>query len=113
MPAAEQRPSGDVGADSDDGADVRIVVQNGEYWLRNNGDLAMLEVTVARIRARWPRATISVITSAPSLLAAYLPGVRPLSDGRLPGLAAPFWTLAAKLGPDVVGPASARWLELR
>ena len=121
MSAAQPRPNGaaagraDGGADdgADGGADVRVVVQNGEYWLRNNGDLAMLEVTVARIRARWPRATISVITSAPSLLVAYLPGVRPLSDGRLPGLAAPFWTIAARLGPGVVGPASARWLELR
>ncbi|MGI5125214.1 polysaccharide pyruvyl transferase family protein [Pseudonocardia sp. CA-107938] len=106
-------PDGESPGGPDAGAGVRVVLQNGEYWLRNNGDLAMLEVTVARIRERWPLATISVITSAPSLLVAYLPGVHPLSDGRLPGLAAPFWRVAAKLGPAVVGPASARWLELR
>ena len=28
---------------------LRILVENSEYWLRNNGDLAMLTVTLDRI----------------------------------------------------------------
>ncbi|MCE0763124.1 polysaccharide pyruvyl transferase family protein [Pseudonocardia kujensis] len=98
---------------SDAAGRPHVVVQNGEYWLRNNGDLAMLEVTVGRLRARWPDARITVLTSAPSLLSAYLPGVEPLSDGRFRALAKPAWTVAERLGPRVVGPLSAASLDLR
>ena len=98
---------------SDDGSGIRIVIQNGEYWLRNNGDLAMLDGTVARIRERWPRATLSVLTSAPSLLRAYVPGVRPISDGRMARFVAPLWRVAELAGPATVGPLSGRWLDLR
>ena len=96
-----------------DGAGIRVVIQNGEYWLRNNGDLAMLDTTVARIRERWPRATISVLTSAPSLLRAYVPGTRPLSDGRLTRLSPPLWRAAELAGPAAVGPLSGGWLQVR
>lgn len=96
-----------------DGAGIRVVIQNGEYWLRNNGDLAMLDTTVARIRERWPRATISVLTSAPSLLRAYVPGTRPLSDGRLTRLSPPLWRAAELAGPAAVGPLSGGWLQMR
>ena len=34
---------------------LRILVENSEYWLRNNGDLAMLTVTLDRIHKRWPQ----------------------------------------------------------
>ncbi|MFC4949921.1 polysaccharide pyruvyl transferase family protein [Pseudonocardia sp. GCM10023141] len=102
-----------VGPRSEDGAGLRIVVQNGEYWMRNNGDLAMLEVTVGRLRQRWPRAVISVLTSAPSLLSAYVPGVEPISDGRFSSVVRPIWTLSAWLGPATVGPLSVGWLHAR
>lgn len=97
----------------DDGSGARVVLQNGEYWLRNNGDLAMLDSTVARIRERWPRAVISVLTSAPSLLRASVPGVRPLSDGRMSTFAAPLWRAAELAGPAAVGPLSSRYLHVR
>src|SRR4051812_27483662 len=93
----------------------RVVVQNGEYWLCNKGDLAMLDVTVRRFRERWPAARIGVLTSAPHLLRAFHPTAEPISDrGRGdwpgPGLAA---QLAQRLGPSVVGPPSMAWLTAR
>src|SRR5262245_41410818 len=44
---------------------LRILVENSEYWLRNNGDLAMLTVTLDRIHQRWPDARIAVLTDSP------------------------------------------------
>src|SRR5690349_11387083 len=52
---------------------VRILIESSEYWLRNNGDLAMLEVTITRLRRRWPDAQIGVLTDVPLLLRAYHP----------------------------------------
>ena len=52
---------------------MRVVIEHSEYWLRNHGDLAMLEVTVERLRERWPRARVAVLTDSPSLLRAYFP----------------------------------------
>ena len=97
------------------GVGRRIVVQHGEHWLRNNGDLAMLGVTVGRLRARWPQAEISVLTSSPALLRAYVPGVRPVADGRLPSPLAlePVGRVVSWLGPSAVGPAAVRWLHAR
>ena len=37
----------------------RILVENSEYWLRNNGDLAMLAVTLDRMHQRFRRPTES------------------------------------------------------
>lgn len=85
---------------------MRVVVQNGEYWLCNKGDLAMLDVTVRRLSERWPGADIGVITSAPHLLRAYAPAAVPLRTG------AGAWPRATgiTLGPRVVGPPSVAWL---
>lgn len=96
-------------------SEIRVVIQNGEYWLSNHGDLAMLEVTVQRLRERWPDARIGVLTSAPSLLRAFGFGAEPISDcGRggwpVTDLVAP---LAERVGPRVVGPASIGWLTAR
>lgn len=44
----------------------------------NKGDLAMLQVTVARLRRRLPEARIGVPTTAPARLAAFCPGVEPV-----------------------------------
>lgn len=93
---------------------MRVVVQNGEYWLCNNGDLAMLEVTVGRLRELWPDATIGVATSAPSLLRAFHPGVAPISGrrGEWPRRG-PVARLAERAGPGVVGGPSVAWLSAR
>lgn len=92
---------------------MRVVVQNGEYWLSNKGDLAMLDVSVRRLRQRWPAGRIGVLTSAPLLLRAFEPTAEPITatgSGTWPreGLAA---RLAPRLGPAVVGPPSIAWLS--
>jgi polysaccharide pyruvyl transferase WcaK-like protein len=94
---------------------LRIVVQNGEYWLSNKGDLAMLAVTVRRLQERWPQARIGVLTSAPLLLRGFAPGTEPISDsgaGGWPGKPA-LGRLAERAGPRIVGPASVAWLTGR
>lgn len=98
-----------------DGSGIRVVVQNGEYWLCNKGDLAMLDVTLRRLEERWPRARVGVLTSAPHLLRAFFPGAEPVSDrgaGDWPGTDV-LGRLAEQAGPQVVGPASVGWLAAR
>jgi len=58
---------------------LRILVENSEYWLRNNGDLAMLTVTLDRMHQRWPDARIAVLTDSPCLLRAYFPRAEGIS----------------------------------
>jgi polysaccharide pyruvyl transferase WcaK-like protein len=93
----------------------RVVVQNGEYWLCNKGDLAMLDVTVGRLREHWPTARIGVLTSAPHLLRAFHPTAEPISDrgrGEWPSTG-PATRLAQRFGPEIVGPPSMAWLRAR
>jgi polysaccharide pyruvyl transferase WcaK-like protein len=95
---------------------VSVVVQNGEHWLRNYGDLAMMTVTVERLRRRWPDARIRMLTSAPSLLRAYFPTVEPLADNRsldLCGRWSPANGLPELAGPGLVGPLSIGVLTAR
>lgn len=47
---------------------MNIVVDSCSYTCQNVGDLAMLTVSVARLRALWPAATIRVLTAAPHLV---------------------------------------------
>lgn len=90
--------------------DIRVLVENGEYWLRNRGDIAMMAVTVERLRARWPRARIGVLTHQPGILQAMLPEAEPLCG--------PDWNwrpdgwhgrLSRTAGTRLVGPAALRW----
>ncbi|WP_182347873.1 polysaccharide pyruvyl transferase family protein [Tomitella gaofuii] len=89
-----------------DGGRPRILIENSEYWLRNNGDLAMLAVTLERIQSRWPAARIGVLTDSPALLAAYFPAAEAITvtgtatweDRGLSAMA------ARRLGPRFVGP---------
>jgi polysaccharide pyruvyl transferase WcaK-like protein len=94
---------------------VRVVVQNGEYWLCNKGDLAIMAVTVERMRHRWPHGRIGVITRPGLLLSAYHPDAEPISDGGAGGWSSPSglrrW--AERVGPTVVGPPSVAVLEAR
>ncbi|MGH4008079.1 MAG: GNAT family N-acetyltransferase [Pseudonocardiaceae bacterium] len=94
---------------------IHVVIQNGEYWLVNHGDLAMLEVTVRRLLERWPDARIGVLTDAPYLLRAFAFGAEPISDCGTAGwpVTDPVAPLAERAGPRVVGPASIGWLTAR
>lgn len=100
-------------SNSTTGADLRILIENGEYWLCNNGDLAMLAVTIGRLRARWPDARIAVLTDTPTLLKAYFPeaeGVT-LTDGN-PWAGPSLLDAATRLGPSLVGPVAIARLRL-
>ncbi len=57
---------------------TRILVENGEYWLRNRGDIAMMEITVRRLRERWPRARVGLLTEVPRILRALVPDAEPV-----------------------------------
>ncbi|MEC3955843.1 polysaccharide pyruvyl transferase family protein [Nocardia sp. CDC153] len=97
------------------GAGHRILIENSEYWLRNYGDLAMLEVTVRRIRERWPLATVGVMTESPALVAAYFPGVLGITVGDRDPWGAPgrIERFAAAAGPAVAGPPAVAALRAR
>ncbi|TQM43106.1 polysaccharide pyruvyl transferase family protein [Pseudonocardia cypriaca] len=58
--------------------ETRVLVENGEYWLNNKGDLAILDVSVRRLTRQWPSARVGVLTFAPGLLRAYEPAVEPI-----------------------------------
>jgi polysaccharide pyruvyl transferase WcaK-like protein len=61
---------------------MRIIVATGlntgaaEY--KNMGDIAMLQVALARLASLWPAARIEVLTESASNLGHYCPGARPL-----------------------------------
>ncbi|MFX0577494.1 polysaccharide pyruvyl transferase family protein [Nocardia nepalensis] len=90
--------------------EIRVLVENGEYWLRNRGDIATMVVTVERIRQHWPRARIGVLTQQPSVLRGLVPEAEPIygpdwrwgSDG-WQGL------LNRTAGTKVIGPAALWW----
>jgi polysaccharide pyruvyl transferase WcaK-like protein len=94
-------------------AAVQILIDHSEYWLRNNGDLAMLAVTLGRIKERWPRARIGVLTDAPLVLHGYFPEAEAITVGAAHPWAAPtpVERLAARLGAKVVGPPAIAWLQ--
>jgi polysaccharide pyruvyl transferase WcaK-like protein len=54
---------------------MNILVENGNYPLLNLGDVAMLQVCIARLRELWPDATIRVVTSDAASLHTYCGGV--------------------------------------
>jgi polysaccharide pyruvyl transferase WcaK-like protein len=106
--ASQQRPTQAI-------RPLRILVENDEYWLRNNGDLAMLAVTLDRMHQRWPDARIAVLTDSPCLLRAYFPRAEGISVFDEDPWAPPtrLERLAGHLGPRVVGPAAVARLRLR
>lgn len=64
-----------------------VVVENGAYFMDNLGDVAMLQVCVARLRDRWPGARIRVICETPERLSTAIPGVEaiaPAHGNRIP-----------------------------
>ncbi|WP_309234794.1 polysaccharide pyruvyl transferase family protein [Nocardia sp. XZ_19_385] len=87
--------------------EIRVLVENGEYWLRNRGDIAMMAVTVERIRARWPHARIGLLTHQPAILRGLLPEVEPICG--------PDWSwgsdswLTRTTATKLIGPAALWW----
>lgn len=60
---------------------ARIVLDPGTVDCTNLGDVAMLQVAIARLAALWPSATIHVFTGDAAALARHCPGVCPVSEG--------------------------------
>ncbi len=90
---------------------LRLLLENGEYWLNNKGDLAILDISVRRIAERMPQARVGVLTSAPALLRAYEPGVDAICfqrGGRWPRRRRGSRPLAL-VGPEISGPVMNGW----
>ncbi|MFC9994994.1 polysaccharide pyruvyl transferase family protein [Nocardia sp. NPDC127526] len=94
-----------------DGAGYRILVDNGEYWLRNRGDIAMMVMTVQRLRERWPGARIGMLTDQPRVLRAVLPEAEPVfaAAGGHWGRSGLAGQVDALVGTKLVGPAALQW----
>ncbi|MFF0633743.1 polysaccharide pyruvyl transferase family protein [Nocardia sp. NPDC004151] len=101
---------GNSGA-GDGAGTLKVLVDNGEYWLRNRGDIAMMVMTVERLREQWPHARIGMLTDEPHILRGVLPQAEPVVAhaggpwGR-DGLAG---RLEETAGVHVLGPAALRW----
>jgi colanic acid/amylovoran biosynthesis protein len=57
----------------------RIVVEPSGYHCLNMGDVAMMQVAVARLSELWPHAEIEVVIGRPDLLRRYCPSAVPLA----------------------------------
>ncbi len=57
---------------------MRILIEPGSYRCQNMGDMAMLQVAVARLTAMHPNADLRVLTNDSAALAAYCPAARPV-----------------------------------
>jgi len=103
-----------VSRDAASGA-PRVLIENSEYWLSNVGDLAMLDVTIRRVRERWPGARIGVLTNTPHLLRAYFPGTDPITPKGRRAWVGPsaVGRLCEELGPRLVGPLAIAWVTTK
>jgi len=62
---------------------MKILIDNGGYNFKNNGDSAMLYVTASRLHKKYPQAEINVFTCAPNSLKEIIPFAVPvLVNGR-------------------------------
>lgn len=57
----------------------QIVLEPGSYTCQNLGDVAMMQITVARLKELWPHAEIGVVTNRPDRLSRFCPSVTPIS----------------------------------
>jgi polysaccharide pyruvyl transferase WcaK-like protein len=88
---------------------VRIVVEPGSYRCQNMGDVAMLQVAVARLTRLWPDAEIHVFTGDEGALVQHCPRVVPLPTiGRAQWLTRRPW-LPGPVPPPP--PHAARWQD--
>ncbi|MFE3195504.1 polysaccharide pyruvyl transferase family protein [Nocardia sp. NPDC059240] len=101
---------GNSGA-GDGAGTVRVLVDNGEYGLRNRGDIAMMVMTVERLRARWPQARIGMLTDAPHLLRGVVPHAEPVAahSGGYWGRGGFAGLLDEQAGIHLLGPAATQW----
>jgi len=58
---------------------MKILIDNGCHDLKNMGDVAMLQVAVARLKQMWPEAEVQVITADPHRLKKYCPDAHAVS----------------------------------
>jgi len=88
---------------------MKILIDNGGYAFKNNGDTAMLIVTADRFHQHYPDAEIQIFTDAPQTLKKIISYAFPVSlDGRRMWLNA--WNILGgghKLFPKVLWP----WLQ--
>ncbi len=66
-----------------------ILVEHSDYLHVNKGDVAMLDVTVRRIREQLPDARVGVLTEAAALLRIYVPDAEPVHPWGRTGWRAP------------------------
>ena len=57
----------------------QIVLEPGSYACHNLGDVAMMQIAVARLEELWPHAEIGVVTNRPDCLSRFCPSVTPIS----------------------------------
>ncbi|WP_287127944.1 polysaccharide pyruvyl transferase family protein [Candidatus Cyanaurora vandensis] len=86
---------------------MQILIEQSSYALDNMGDLAMLEVSVKRLKELWPGATLRVFTSAPERVAACFPQAQAFPIGGRATWFRP--VLASKQLPKPVQGALAQW----
>ncbi len=86
---------------------MRILIEHGSSQMNNLGDVAMLQVTVERLRALWPDARLAVITRSEASLARHIPSVAPVVVNYPSS-----WTRLAKFSRSRLG-AIPRALRLR
>lgn len=96
-------------APASNGRRTRVLVENGEYWLNNKGDLAILDVSVRRLIQQWPDARVGVLTFAPGLLRAYEPAVEPICYQRGGDWPRRSLRLADQRVPELTGPLFNAW----
>ncbi|WP_282778790.1 polysaccharide pyruvyl transferase family protein [Nocardia sp. CC201C] len=91
--------------------DFRVLIDNGEYWLRNRGDIAMMVMTVERLRQRWPHARIGVLTDQPAILRGLLPTAEPVyaRGGGQWGRGGLAGRVERAVGANLTGPAAVAW----
>ncbi|GAB0104479.1 hypothetical protein JMUB6875_34530 [Nocardia sp. JMUB6875] len=101
---------GNFGA-GDGAGTVRVLIENGEYALRNRGDIAMLAMAVEHLRQRWPKARIGVLTEEPGILRGLLPGAEPVvaNTGGQWGRSGLAGLLDEQAGIRLLGPAALQW----
>lgn len=58
---------------------MRLILDNGAYSLRNMGDVAMLQVSVKRLRHLLRNPELMILTCSPELLRRYFPDAVPLN----------------------------------
>jgi hypothetical protein len=82
MATAPYHTVGDLVGGTRNPRSMRVIVATGlnagEAEYKNLGDVAMLQVAVARLLDLWPDATVEVLTDSPANLARYCPGARSL-----------------------------------